>query len=233
MFYQGKHARQKNMKKLNVKIFSLIAAACLVITGVIGGSLAWLMDSTKTVKNTFTYGDINITLTETDSNKDQDNDPNTNTYPMIPGHDLAKDPKIVVKANSEDNWLFVKVEEYLGDTLNGKITVGGAEYSFDDYLTYAIADGWTALDETNRPGVYYRRVDKGDQDTAPISVLAGDKVTVKNSVTKEMFNALDKDADGNAIDPAKYPVLTVTAYAVQRDSNVATAADAWDVALGN
>ena len=170
---------------------------------------------------------------KTDTEKDNDDDPNTNTYPMIPGHDLAKDPKVVVKANSADNWLFVKVEEYLGDTLNGKLTIDGKDYTFDDYLTYAIADGWTALDETNHPGVYYRQVDKSDQDTAPISVLAGDKITVKETVTKEMFNALDQDADGNPIDPAKYPVLAVTAYAVQRDAKIASAADAWAVAMGN
>ena len=233
MFYQGKHTRKKSAKQRNAKILALVVAMVLVISGAVGGTLAWLMDSTKTVRNTFTYGDINITLTETDTNEDQDNDPNTNTYPMIPGHELAKDPKVVVKADSEDNWLFVKVEEYMGDTLNGKVTVGQTEYSFKDYLSYAIADGWTALDETNHPGVYYREMQKSDQDSDPISVLAGDKVTVKDTVTKEMFNALDKDADGNAIDPAKYPVLAVTAYAVQHDAKVATAADAWAVVTGN
>ena len=232
MFYRGKHTRKRSVKNLNVKILAMLAAMCLVITGAVGGTLAWLMDSTKTVKNTFTYGDIDITLTETDTNEDQDNDPNTNTYPMIPGHDLTKDPKVVVLANSEANWLFVKVEEYMGDTLNGKVTVGETEYSFDDYLTYAIADGWTALDETNHPGVYYREMEKSDQDSDPISVLAGDKVTVKEEVTKEMFNALDQDANGDPIDPAKYPVLAVTAYAVQRDAKIATAADAWTVVSG-
>ncbi len=232
MFYQGKHTRKRNMKRLNAKILALIVATCLVITGVVGGSLAWLMASTETVKNTFTYGDINITLKETDTNEDHDDNPNTNTYPMIPGHDLIKDPKVVVEAGSEDNWLFVKVEEYLGETLNGKITVGEEEYSFDDYLTYAIAEGWTALDEANHPGVYYREMSKSETDSDPLSVLAGDKVTVKETVTKEMFNALDKDAEGNPIDPAKYPVLTVTAYAVQRDVKIDTAAAAWAVVVG-
>lgn len=211
----GKHCK-KTVKLGSKKLAIMIATLVLVLCTVIGGTLAWLVAETKPVVNTFTYGDINITLEETDTNKDGDDDPNTNTYPMVPGHTIAKDPKVTFKASSENAWLFVKLEK----TAN-----------FDDFMTYEMADGWTKLDTVD--GVYYREVSKADTD-AVFTVLKGDdenpdgKVTVKNEVTKEMLNALDANGASN------YPKLTVTAYAVQRDSNITTAADAWaKISTGN
>ena len=198
----GKHCK-KSIKLGGKKLAVMLASLTLVLCTVIGGTLAWLVAETDPVVNTFTYGDINITLRETDTNKDGDNDPNTNTYPMVPGHTIAKDPKVTFKANSEDAWLFVKLQK----TAN-----------FDDFMTYEIADGWKKLD--NVDGVYYREVSKAAQD-AEFTVIKDDTVTVKGEVTKEMLNALDAKGASN------YPKLTVTAYAVQRDSNIATAADAW------
>ena len=83
-------------------------------------------------------------------------------------------------------------------------------------MTYEIADGWTALENTD--GVYYRAVDKADTN-AEFVVIKDNAVTVKETVTKQMLNALDQNDS--------YPKLTVTAYAVQRDDNITTAADAW------
>lgn len=198
----GKHCK-KCVKLGDKKLAVMLASLALVLCTVIGGTLAWLVTETDPVVNTFTYGDINITLHETDTNKDGDNDPNTNTYPMVPGHTITKDPKVTFKANSEDAWLFVNLEK----TAN-----------FDDFMTYEMADGWTKLD--NVDGVYYREVSKAAQD-AEFTVIKDDTVTVKGEVTKEMLNALDANGASN------YPKLIVTAYAVQRDSNIATATDAW------
>ena len=198
----GKHCK-KSVKLGGKKLAVMLASLALVLCTVIGGTLAWLVTETAPVVNTFTYGDINITLQETDTNKDGDNDPNTNTYPMVPSHTITKDPKVTFMANSEDAWLFVNLEK----TAN-----------FDDFMTYEIADGWTKLD--NVDGVYYREVSKAEQD-AEFTVIKDNTVTVKGEVTKEMLNALDSGANKN------YPKLTVTAYAVQRDNNIATATDAW------
>ncbi len=206
---RGKHLKKRKRKFTNGKLALLFIAITLVLCSAIGGTVAWLITDTKPVVNTFTYGDINIDLEETDTNKDGDDDPNTNTYPMVPGQTIAKDPKVTFKANSENAWLFVKLEK-----VNG----------FDAFMTYEIADGWTELD--NVDGVYYREVSKTDSD-AVFTVIKGDnenpngKVTVKGEVTKEMLNALDANGASN------YPKLIVTAYAVQRDSNITTAADAW------
>lgn len=200
---------KRNVMFRGKNLVLLLLSLALILCAVIGGTLAWLVTETDPVVNTFTYGDINITLHETNTNKDGDNDPNTNIYPMIPGHTITKDPKVTFKADSENAWLFVKLEK----TAN-----------FDDFMTYEIADGWTKLD--NVDGVYYREVSKADTD-AIFTVLKGDaenpdgKVTVKGEVTKEMLNALDTNGSSN------YPKLTITAYAVQRDSNIATVTDAW------
>ena len=170
------------MKK---KTLALVLALTLLVAGVIGGTLAWLTDQTAEVKNTFTVGDINIGLTET-----------TADYKMVPGNTIAKDPTVTVKANSEACWLFVKVTE---------------SANLDDFITYAIATGWTELEA----GVYYREVPASAADQT-FSVLAGDAVTVKNDVTRTMLETAKTDA----------PTLTFKAYAIQRD-HFATADAAW------
>lgn len=172
------------MKK---KVLSIVAVV-LVLCCAIGGTLAWLTDRTNPVVNTFTVGDINIELTETTTN-----------YKMVPGNTITKDPKVTVKANSEACWLFVKVEK---------------SSNFDNFMTYEMADGWTALPGV--AGVYYREVAVTTTATE-LSVLKDNSVLVKDSVTKADLNALTRDT---------FPTLTFTAYAVQKD-NVADAATAW------
>lgn len=172
------------MKK---KTLALVLALTLLVAGVVGGTLAWLTDQTAEVKNTFTVGDINIGLTET-----------TTDYKMVPGNTIAKDPTVTVKANSEACWLFVKVTK---------------SENLDTFITYAIAEGWTALPGVD--GVYYREVPASAADQT-FSVLKGDAVTVKDTVTKAMLTAKD----------FANPTLTFKAYAVQKD-NVASASDAW------
>lgn len=172
------------MKK---KTLALVLALTLLVAGIVGGTLAWLTDQTAEVKNTFTVGDINIGLTET-----------TADYKMVPGNTIAKDPTVTVKANSEACWLFVQVTE---------------STDLKDFITYAIAEGWTALPGVD--GVYYREVPASAADQT-FSVLAGDAVTVKSDVTRSMLETAKTDA----------PTLTFKAYAIQRD-HFATADAAW------
>ncbi len=144
------------MKK---KILAVVIAAVLVLGCCIGGTIAWLIDKTENVVNTFTPSDINIELTES----------NNLDLKMVPGKELVKDPKVTVKANSEKCWVFVKVEK--GNNP-------------DYFLTYAIAEGWTELET----GVYYREVSSSTSDQV-FSVLEDDKVTVKSEVTKADLTA--------------------------------------------
>lgn len=171
-----------------------VAAMFLVLCFAIGGTLAWLIDNSGPVVNTFTYGDINIELSETTGTE----------YKMIPGNDIKKDPKVTVEANSEACWLFVKVEK---------------SDNYDNYLEdYKIADGWNALDGVD--GIYYREVDAETALTGKdYQVLAGNNVTVLDTVTKSMMENIKNNT-------VSKPTLTFTAYAVQKEG-FATAALAW------
>lgn len=189
-------AKEKRTGRASVRVLALVLTMVLVFGGVVGGTVAWLIATPDPVVNTFTYGDIDITLEETDTH-DGDQNPNTNKYKMLPGREIAKDPKVTVKAGSEDNWLFVKLEK---------------SANFDTFMTYTIADGWTQLyDEQGAlvEGVYYRYQAAVTEDTV-YSVLAEDKVVVSPDVTKAQLNALDEGPAN-----ASYPTLTVRAYAVQ------------------
>ena len=197
-------------KKISVKVLVIALVVIMLATGIIGGTLAWLVDQTDSVVNTFTYGDINIDLEETPTPDDDDN-PDTNEYEMIPGEDVVKDPKVTVKEDSKANWLFVKLEK---------------SENFDDFMEYEMAAGWIPLKDAQGEvieGVYYREVAKAEKNVE-FAVIKDNKVTVKGDVTKEMLNALDADGKSD------YPKLVVTAYAVQRDADIEainTAAEAW------
>lgn len=176
------------MKKnvgISYKALAVIMAAVLILGGAIGGTMAWLIDGTEAVANTFTYGDINIELAEKTGNN----------YKIVPGVDLEKDPKVTVKANSEDCWLFVKVEEE-----NWPIFT---EQDTDiKKVNYSIAEGWTRLDDET--GVYYRQVTSSDEDVS-FWVLKDNQITVSDSLKKSEVNKVI----------AETPKLTFTAYAVQ------------------
>lgn len=177
------------------KVLALVLAMVLVVVGVAAGTLAWLTAKSDTVTNTFTTSDIKVELTETNE-----------TYKMIPGYDIHKDPKAKVVSGSEECFLFVKLEK---------------SANFDQFMTYEMADGWTEL--TGVDGVYYREVKTADIGTA-YSVLKGDKVTVKGTVTKGMMNAIDNGT-------AAKPTLKITAYASQLYKNATetfSASEAWN-----
>lgn len=193
--------RKEGRKNSPLRMFLLSFCLCALIFSAVGGSLAWLMAETDPVVNVFTYGNIKIDLKETTGDH----------YKMTPGKELAKDPRLTVKADSENCWLFVKIEE-------------STDKALSDFVEYQVADGWIAL--ANTTGVYYREVNAADEDVS-FPVIKDDKVKVKGSVTQEMLEQLN---DQN------YPKLTITGYAVQRDAEIAevdTAAEAWNLIVNN
>lgn len=190
----------RRRRGISTKTLVALLSLVLLLGCSLGGTLAWLADSTGPVTNTFTVGDIDITLVET-----------TEDYKIVPGVNIAKDPKVTVEGGSEACWLFVKIEE---------------SANWPDELTYTIADDWTEL--TGVTGVYYREVDaetaKNGDDW---QVLAGDTtypdgvVNVSDTLTKGDLQEFASDK----------PTLTFTAYAVQREG-VDEVVAAWDIAKG-
>lgn len=131
---------------------------------------------------------------------------------MVPGCTIAKDPKVTVLKDSEACWLFVKIEK---------------SENLGKFITFTVADGWTALTDADNDGiaddgVYYRLIDDEDNEIGiPYSVLKDDQVKVLDTVTKGMMNELTVDTQ---------PTLTFTAYACQlyKSNGVEfTAAEAW------
>lgn len=193
--YETPYVAKRNSSK---KALAMLLALVLVLGSVIGGTLAWLTAKDTPVVNTFSKSTIGVDLEET-----------TTEYKMIPGWDIAKDPKAWITDGSEAAYLFVKVEK---------------SANFDTFMTYEIAEGWDEL--TSAAGenykVYYREVASTQVGEGnAFAILKDNKVTVKGEeVTKEMMTAAD----------FVEPTLTFTAYAHQLYQNAATkfdAATAW------
>lgn len=161
------------------KIIAIVAAVLCVAAIAVSATVALLTSLAGPVDNTFTIGNVKISLTETTGA----------SYDLIPGSVIAKDPKVTVEGGSEDCWLFIKVSK--------------TEY-FDDYLEYAIADGWTHLGGYD--GVYYRSVVKSASGNE-YYILKDNAITVSSGLTEEKMSAL-----------TAAPKITFNAYAVQRHS---------------
>ena len=200
--YSLKRVCDKLLGGISKKTLVIILALTVTMVTAAGGTLAFLY-GTQNVKNTFTYGDIQIDLEETDTGLDPDQNPDTNQYPMLPGQPIHKDPKVTVYAGSLDSWLFVELTE---------------SWNFADYLSYTVADGWEPLE--GLPGVFCRAVD-AMAESQIFPVIKDDLIYMKKSVTLGQLATLT-DAD--------YPTLTIKAYAIQRSAAIeetATAQAAW------
>lgn len=171
---------------------TLITALVTVLLcfGLAGTTYAWLVAKTDPITNTFTAGNINITLAESAPRNNR----------MLPGATFTEDPKVTVKANSEDCWLFIKAAK---------------SANFDTFLDITAGDGWIALD--GEEGVFYREVARNETQDQVFYILKDNEVRVKTEPTKEQYDAIGE---------ANRPTVSFTAYAVQK-LGFATAADAW------
>lgn len=196
------------MKK-KTKALMLVLCAVLLVTASVLGTMAYLTSTDKVV-NTFTVGKVAITLDE--AKVDPDGKPvadaarvKENAYHLLPGHGYTKDPTVHVQANSEDSFIFVKVEN------------GIANYEAGTTIAAQIAaNGWTALDGVEN--VYYKTYTKSAEIT---NLPVFGHFTIAD-------HANDTDSWNNFSAETK---VTVTAYAVQQDG-FASAAAAWGETFG-
>lgn len=184
------------MKKM---IMAAIAVLLIVVISV-SATYAYLMD-TEGVVNTFAVGDVDISLAE---EEDEDGDGKHTFDNILPGHEYDKNPVVTVKANSEDCYLFVKVENNLSSVETA---------TEDDTLVGQIAaNGWTALDGV--ANVYYKTVTKtGEAQDFPVF----SSFTVK------------EDADNADMQAVHNKTIEITAYAVQQ-VGIDSVEDAWTIA---
>ena len=193
---------------------SIIALVCVLALalGSMFGTLAYLTD-TETAANVFTVGKVGITLDEANTDKDKvdgaipERD-TSNDYHLIPGQTYPKDPTIHVNADSEDCWLFVKVENGIA-AIEADTEPEGTTDRYLEIEDQLKANGWNLL--PGKTNIYTR--------TSPAS--AGDNIVV--------FSEFKIDGSGvNNTYRAQYANadITVTAYAIQA-AGFADAASAW------
>lgn len=186
------------------KTLTVIIALVLVVVMSVAGTVAYLT-SQVTVTNAFTVGNVTITMDEAKVDvygvKDGDTRVTTNTYRLIPGHTYIKDPVVHVDDDSEDCWLFVKVENGISDLEATGTTTIAAQLA---------ANGWTPISEGSNIYAYSRIATKADTNVP----VFGSFTIAGNATLPENGTGLD---------------VVVTAYAIQADS-FTTAADAWTAA---
>lgn len=89
------------MKKKTILVAAI--AVMLVAALVVGGTLAYFTDKTEAKQNTFTVGNVKIDLTEDKWNAAAD-------HTLVPGKFYDKNPTIKVDANSQDAYVFLKLD---------------------------------------------------------------------------------------------------------------------------
>lgn len=144
------------------KTIVVVAAAILILIASVGTTMAYIVASSKPVRNTFTVGHVQLSLTETTGD----------TYQLIPGTSPAKDPVLTVNAGSEACWLFFKIEK-------------SAE--FDNYVTFSVADGWQPLE--GYADIYYRSAIKADTNMA-FPLLKDNQIHIKPALTEQLLASL-------------------------------------------
>lgn len=212
----------KARKSVSVRAIVLVLAAVLVFGCAVGGTLAYLLTSTGKVTNTFVAGEIGeLELTETwNTDKDDDGEADSWSAIVVPGVDIAKDPKVTFSGNNVDAYVFLKVDAE-GWTVSENEGVVTYYIDVDDKgkMSWTLVDGWTKLE--NVDGVYYRTV-AADAAEQTWSVIKDNEITVSCEITEDNI----KDYAQN---------LTFTAYAIQQDGftdddNGAAVAKAWAAA---
>lgn len=178
----------KSKKKVFVTV---LCAAALVVASVLG-TMAYLTSQTETVTNTFTVGNVEITLDETDVTpmgvKDTDARVKGNEYKLIPGHTYIKDPTVHVDTDSEESWLFVKVDNGISDLeATGNTTIA----------EQMKAKGWTLVTGTTNVYAYAQKaIASQDIRVFDSFTIAGDAAVADYAVKTITIEAYAIQADG-------------------------------------
>lgn len=171
------------------KFLLLSLCALLLIAATVCATMAYLTATTKTVTNTFTVGKVGITLDEAivdvygraaDPTKRTDKG---NTYKLIPGHLYTKDPVITVAADSEDCWLYAKIEN----------PINSIEAESSTIASQLSTNGWTLIDEAKHIYAYKE------------SVKANAKIPLFGTFTLDGSKAVD-DFEGKSITVTAYAI---------------------------
>ena len=170
------------------KLVIAVIALSLALICAIGGTLAFLVAETKPVTNTFTYGEITISLWENvldeNGNVTDEKDYDGIEYgKIVPGDVVNKNPTVTVSNGSEPCYVYVLIENQLGDAANYDIKedvweeIGRSENKL--LYRYKVDDGIVnAADAEKNLVVFEKLVFSSDLDKNTIGALAGKNVVI-------------------------------------------------------
>ena len=220
------------MKKRKITSIALILALVAIM---VSGTLAYFTDKTGDVKNEFKTANIDIQLYEHDEVADEEEAgkwtqgeelivdaeeelKGVEYEGLLPGMSIPKDPTVRVKANSEECWIFVKVDTEVATAkaLYKALHDGTAGTRADATAENAIAaaKGLTDFDATKWTFVDFK------VDGEKVSFVIRLTETAKKAAADQDFNIFTKidipttweNEDMEALNNA---TLTFKAYAIQ------------------
>ena len=150
------------MKKTLTKILAIALCAVLLVTGTIYITLAYLLDESNVVHNTFTVSkNIIITLDETKVNTDgtpvegnlRENE--SQEYKLVPGASYTKDPTVHTDANSENCFIVIAIYDTIFKNADGEDT-GIQDPNSTKVYDQLEANGWVELENCNILDKYFK-----------------------------------------------------------------------------
>lgn len=210
------------------RFVAILLCVTLVALAAIGATFAYLTDS-KTVKNTFTVGDVKIKLDETNVNAPEGDRVTSNTYNVYPGAVVTKDP---IVHNTGKNGAYVRAVVTIEDGMNWlglyneNVWTAPQEAAFNAMINNTLGDGWELVDIAydmsgpNHPTSdfvatlkYTKVLEAGKDTTAMFSQIAFPTKLTGNDVTTR----IDQNGEFG---------INVVAQAIQADGF-----DTWDAAF--
>lgn len=169
----GKYAKNKRARRrrLNPRFVALVSSMVILVSLVVGGTIAYLVDNTSGITNTFEMGEVEVEITE-----EFDGNVKNNVQIKNTGDVSAKIRAMVVVTwqSDEDNSIYPNAP-VLGDSVTDENGDYYAIYNTTDW-TYDAATGWytyknvvaaggttnyllTSCQPTNPPAGYHLVVD--------------------------------------------------------------------------
>lgn len=197
------------------KAIMLVLCVVLLVVASVMGTLAYLTD-TEDVVNTFTVGKVAITLDETNLAPNATGRTDVgNDYHLLPGKTYVKDPIVHVDAESDDSYIFIKVDN------NGVEAIEETAADYTSVSAQILANGWTWWKNEGNVHYFYQEYTK-NQDDKNLEVFQQFKVG--DAVTNEQLEAFYTAANTNN---GQTKAVIVTAYAIQKTGFEDNVSGAW------
>ena len=168
------------------RFVAILLCVTLVALAAIGATFAYLTDS-KTVKNTFTVGDVKIKLDETNVNAPEGDRVTSNTYNVYPGAVVTKDP---IVHNTGKNGAYVRAVVTIEDGMNWlglyneNVWTAPQEAAFNAMINNTLGEGWELVD------ISYDMSGPNHPTSDFVATLKYTKVLNANEDTTAMFSQI-------------------------------------------